>query len=111
MLIAVSEHPSAVGEIFNCCGPAPTRGSEFAEVVKRLVPGIKVEYGFPWSMAQGGEISFSMEKAGKLIDFEPRYSLADSIRAIKDWVDAGGLEENKAAADRSYGGGVDSAKE
>ena len=34
MHIAAAEHPGAVGEIFNCCGPAPTRGSEFIEIVQ-----------------------------------------------------------------------------
>ena len=107
MFIAVAEHPKAVGEIFNCCGPGPTRGSEFAEVVKNLVPGIKVEYGFPWSMAQGGEISFSMSKAKKLVGFEPKYTLEDAIKSIKDWIDAGGLTEGKKkASDASYGTGV-----
>lgn len=90
MHIVASEHPNAVGEIFNCCGPAPTRGSEFAEIITRIVPGIEVEVGFPWSMAQGGEISFDMSKAKRLLDFEPQYTLEDAIWSIKEWVDAGG---------------------
>ena len=106
MFLAVSEHPKAVGEIFNCCGPAPTRGSEFAGVVKELVPGIKVEYGFPWSMAQGKEVSFSIDKAKKLLGFEPIYTLADAVKNIKEWIDKGGLVEKKSARDKSYGAGV-----
>jgi nucleoside-diphosphate-sugar epimerase len=74
--------------------------------VKRLVPGIKVECGFPWSMAQGGEISFSMEKAKKLLGFVPEYTLEDAIRSIKEWVDAGGLTEGSSGARESFGGGV-----
>jgi nucleoside-diphosphate-sugar epimerase len=109
MFLAVLEHPRAVGEIFNCCGPAPTRGSEFIEIVKKLVPGIEVDVGFPWSMAQGGEIAFSMEKAKKLLGFEPIYDLAASIKSIKDWVDAGGLTEAGADEDKSYGAGVSRA--
>jgi nucleoside-diphosphate-sugar epimerase len=107
MHIVVSEHPNAVGEIFNCCGPAPTQGSEFAAIVERIVPGMKVECGFPWSMAQGNEIAFDMSKAKRLLGFEPRYTLDDSIRSIKEWVDAGGLEEEETPeTDRAYGGGV-----
>ena len=109
MFLTVLEHPRAVGEIFNCCGPAPTRGSEFIEIVKKLVPGIEVDVGFPWSMAQGGEIAFSMEKAKKLLGFEPIYDLAASIKSIKDWVDAGGLTEAGADEDKSYGAGVSRA--
>jgi nucleoside-diphosphate-sugar epimerase len=106
MHIVAGEHPKAVGEIFNCCGAQPTRGDEFAAIVRSIVPGITVECGFPWSMAQGGEISFDMSKAKKLLDFVPLYSLEDSIRSIKDWVDAGGLQEDKPLSDRNFTGGV-----
>jgi nucleoside-diphosphate-sugar epimerase len=94
MHIVAGEHPNAPGEIFDCCGPTPTRGSEFAEVVERLVPGIKVEYGFPWSLAQGGEIYFTMSKAKELLDFEPQYSFEETLLSIKQWIDAGGLDES-----------------
>lgn len=106
MFIAAAEHSGTVGEIFNCCGPGPTRGSEFADVVKEFVPGIQVECGFPWSMAQGGEISFSMEKARKLMGFEPKYAMKDSIRYIKEWIDADGLSEETSSMDKAYGAGV-----
>jgi UDP-glucose 4-epimerase len=107
MHVVAGEHPNAVGEVFNCCGPAPTRGSEFAEVVERIAPSIEVELGFPWSMAQGGEVAFDMSKAKQLLGFEPQYSLEDSIRSIKEWVDAGGLdEEAPGAGDCAYGSGV-----
>ncbi len=107
MFLAVLDHPRAVGEIFNCCGPTPTRGTEFIEIVRKAVPGIEVEVGFPWSTAQGGEIAFSMSKAKRLLGFEPIYRLADSIKHIKEWVDAGGLEkEPVAASDAAYGAGV-----
>lgn len=93
MHIVAGEHPNAPGEIFNCCGPTPTRGSEFAEIVERLVPGIEVEYGFPWSLAQGGEIYFTMAKAKKVLDYEPAYSFEETLGSIKQWVEAGGLAE------------------
>jgi nucleoside-diphosphate-sugar epimerase len=106
MHLVAAEHPGAVGQIFNCCGPAPTRGSEFAAAVRAVVPGIKVECGFPWSMAQGGEVAFDMSKAKGLLDFVPQYSLADSVRSIKEWVDTGGLKEESVAKPESFGAGV-----
>jgi nucleoside-diphosphate-sugar epimerase len=107
MLIAVSEHDAAVGEFFNCCGPCAVRGSEIAGWVQELVPEIEAVYGFPWSMAQGDEIEFSMKKAKKLIGFEPQYSMKDSIGYIKEWIDSGGLTEGISEADKELGLGVE----
>jgi hypothetical protein len=56
-------------------------------------------------MAQGGEIVFDMSKARRLIDFEPKYTLADAIQSIKDWVDSGGLEAEQVV-ERDFGSGV-----
>jgi UDP-glucuronate 4-epimerase len=107
MHLVLGKHPKAVGEIFNCAAKEPTRGTEFIEIVKKIVPGIKVECGFAWSMAQGNEISLSMEKAKKILDFEPLYTLEDAIKSIKDWVDAGGLEGDKGGAkDSAFLAGV-----
>lgn len=86
MFFAIATHPRAIGEIFNCIGPSPIRGYEFAEIIKNLFGNIEVEYGFPWSMAQGQEICFSMAKAKDVIGFEPIYTLEDSIRSIKEWI-------------------------
>ena len=107
MHIAAAEHPGAVGEIFNCCGPGPTRGNEFAAAVEEAVPGIVVEYGFPWSMAQGGEIAFDMSKAKRLINFVPQYTVEDSVRSIKEWIDAGGLQEETLGGKETFGKGVE----
>lgn len=93
MFIVVTEYPKAIGEIFNCAGPGPIRGSEFAAIVKDLIPSIKVKYGFPWSMAQGNEMALDMSKAEKLIDFKPKYTMVETIKSIKEWIDSGGLEK------------------
>ncbi|GAF99984.1 unnamed protein product, partial [marine sediment metagenome] len=93
MFIATAEHPKAIGEAFNCAGPEPIRGFEFAAIVKNLVADIKIEYGFPWSMAQGNEIAIDMTKAEKLINYKPKYTMVETIKNIKDWVDSGGLEK------------------
>ncbi len=106
MHIAAGEHPKAPGEVFNCCGPGPTRGSEFAAILENIIPGIQVETGFPWSMAQGGEIEFDMSKAERVLDFTPRYSMRETIESIKAWVDAGGLEEDRPESDSAYSSGV-----
>ena len=106
MFICAAEHAAAIGQIFNCCGPRPTRGAEFARIVEGIVPGIRVEYGYSWSMAQGGEIAFDMSKAKRLLGFEPTYSLADSIKNIKDWIDAGGLKGKQTASHETFGSGV-----
>jgi nucleoside-diphosphate-sugar epimerase len=37
MFLVASEHPRAVGEIFNCCGLAKL-GREFIEIVQRFLP-------------------------------------------------------------------------
>lgn len=91
MHITVAEHPAAVGEIFNCCGPTPTRGAEFAAIVERLSPGVEVAYGFPWSLAQGGEIYFTMGKAKRLLGYEPHFAFAETLGGIRQWIDGGGL--------------------
>jgi len=105
MFLVAAQHPGAVGEVFNCVGPKPTCGDELRDIVQRVQPGIQVDFGFPWSMAQGGQIAFSMEKAKRLMGFVPQYSMADSIQAIKAWIDAGGLKAAAKPAEK-FGGGV-----
>ena len=92
MHLLTGEHPAAVGETFNCCASQATRGSEFAAIVESLVPGIQAAFGFPWSMAQGGEIEFDMSKMKRLLGFAPQYTLRDAVQSIYDWVQAGGLK-------------------
>ena len=90
MHIVAGEHPDVVGEIFNCCGPVPSRGPEFSTAIQHVVPGIKVETSF---LLRGTAVAHSMSKAKRLIGFEPQYSLVDSLQSIVDWVNAGGLVE------------------
>ena len=105
MHLIASEHEKAIGEIFNCCGSNPTTGKEFGDAIKKYIPEINVKCGFPWSMAQGGEISFSMEKAKDMIGFVPNYSIDDSVKSIIEWIDSPDYETfNKN--DISFGDGV-----
>lgn len=105
MCFAAYEHPSAVGEIFNCAGPAPTKGSELSEIVKNLVPGIEVRYGYPWSMAQGGKIWFDMGKAERLLGYKPVYDMKSSIENIYQWACENDLQAVKT--EEEYGAGVE----
>jgi UDP-glucuronate 4-epimerase len=109
MFLVAAEHPASAGQIFNCVGAQPTTGHEFVQAIQRLVPDIKVEFGFPWSMAQGQQLCFDMSKAKALIGFEPKYNLFESIRSIKEWIDAGGLSEAGAESDR-FATGVTQSK-
>jgi len=99
LLIECAENPAADGEVFNCCGAdAMTSGADFEAIMKKLVPGIEVEFNFPWSMAQGGVVYFSMEKAKRVLGYEPVYTLEDSLASIKEWYEAGGLEATEERA-------------
>jgi len=91
MHIEAGIHPAAVGETFNCCAERATRGHEFAEYVKELSPDAAVEFGYPWSMAQGGEIEFDMSKMKNLLGFVPRHTVRDAVRSVFEWTQSGGL--------------------
>lgn len=101
MHVIAAEHPAAAGQTFNCCAARATRGSEFAACVTELAPGAEVAFGFPWSMAQGGEIEFDMSKAKRLLGFEPKFTLRDAVRSIHEWAQRGGLEvKSRVGADQ-----------
>lgn len=104
MIIHASISSNAEGEIFNCCGEKPTTGYEFKEIIQKHFPWIKVECGFPWSMAQGKVIEFSMKKAQDYMDFTPLYTLEDSIIYIKKWINSGGLQKHIPEQDRYTAG-------
>lgn len=105
MMIHLAHNDEANGQIFNCCGVSSITGEEFARVIHEFYPDIVVETGFPWSMAQGHEIAFSMQKAKELLGFEPIYTVRDSIEYIKAWIDAGGLK-HKVERGEKFGEGV-----
>lgn len=105
MLIFTAKSPASAGEIFNCCGPRAITGREFEAIIHKFYPEITVECGFPWSMAQGNQISFSMDKAKQVMAFEPKYDLEASIAYIKEWIDKGGLLES-FSKDREFTKGV-----
>lgn len=91
MHIHCAEHDAASGQIFNCVGPKSSTGYDLADAIHKYFPDIEVVTGFPWSQAQGGQIEFSMEKAKHVIGFVPEYTIEDSIKYIKEWIDNNGL--------------------
>lgn len=91
MHIDVANHPGADGQVFNCCAAKATRGHEFASYVKEVAPVATVDYGYPWSMAQGGEIEFDMSKLKQTTGFVPQYTVRDAVRSIYEWTLSGGL--------------------
>lgn len=93
MLLVAAENSEVHGEIFNCCGPKPVLGGEFEASIKSLIANIQVKYGYPWSLAQGGQLYFDMSKAKKFLGFAPRYDVLDSLKYIISWIEAGGLRE------------------
>jgi len=106
--ITAGEHSKAAGEIFNIAAKKPTTGNNFIEAMKKVDPEVEIEFGFPWSMTQGGQLYFETKKAKELIGFETKYDLVDSLQSIKDWIDSGGLEEDeRGAMDNKYGTGID----
>lgn len=110
MIIHASHCKNAEGEIFNCCAQNSTTGYEFEKIIHRHFPWIEVRCGFPWSMAQGDKIEFSMKKAREVLDFTPVYTLDDSVCNIKDWINAGGLR-NKNIPSETFTDGIKSKEE
>ena len=60
-----------VGRYSTVAGPSAISGREFADIVRNHFPGVAVDVGFPWSMAQGGKIAFSMKKGERFDRFHP----------------------------------------
>jgi len=87
MHIAAAENEKSTGEIFNCCGPEPFTGEEFRKIIEDLCPGIKIKLDFPYSISGGDKLYFDMRKAEELLDFKPKYKLADSMKYLKMWID------------------------
>ncbi|MBL7047743.1 MAG: NAD(P)-dependent oxidoreductase [Candidatus Marinimicrobia bacterium] len=111
MHIVLGEHQDALGEIFNCCAKKASSGADFKKIIHKISPNKEIEFGYPWSMAQGHEIQFSMEKAKKILGFEPKYSLEDSILNIYEWAQdfnfsCDSVNQNKEA----YEAGIVSSK-
>lgn len=98
-----AHHPGAVGEIFNCCGPTPTSGRDLVDAIREQYPKASVRFefppsdaetktGYPWSPASDGQLTFDMSKARRIMGFEARYSIADTIRATREWIKTHGLD-------------------
>jgi len=60
-------------------------------------------------LRKGNKIEFSMDKAKRVLGFEPAHSLEDSVLAIKEWIEAGGLEVDNITTSKKFGSGVKTA--
>lgn len=87
MHIRAAESEKSTGEVFNCCAKEPFSGEDFKKIIENMYPKTKILLGFPWSLSQGDKLYFDMSKAKKLLNFEPKYNLVDSIDNIKIWID------------------------
>ena len=110
MCLAAYKSKNSNGEIFNCAGPSALKGQEMAGIVQEIVPGIKVEYGYPWSMAQGGEIAFDMSKADELMGFKPCFDMEQSIENIYKWALREKNEILKREKDDQFTAGIKNKK-
>ena len=85
--IATAKCDKSAGEIFVCCGPSPVTRNEYEALINDIVPGAKVEYGYPGDNIQKRRLVFTCEKAKRIIGFEPLYDMRASLQSIKDWAD------------------------
>jgi nucleoside-diphosphate-sugar epimerase len=80
--------PAAAGQIFNVGNPdAATDTNGLAELVVSLVPGATVRYG----NVSRAEVFYRIpviEKARKILAFEPRVGLAEGLRRTIEWTTA-----------------------
>jgi len=83
----------AAGQVFNIGNPAASVDTnELAELVAALVPGARVE---PGDVARA-EVAYRtpvIEKARRLLGFDPVVSLAEGLTRTLDWTRAGLREE------------------
>jgi nucleoside-diphosphate-sugar epimerase len=77
--------PAAAGEVFNIGNPdAATDTNGLAELIVSLVPGAKVRPGNV-SRAEVVYRTPIIEKARKILAFEPRVSLAEGLKRTIEW--------------------------
>jgi UDP-glucose 4-epimerase len=84
--LIASEHPAAPGQVFNVCTGAEIRVLDLVQILMDLFPSAPQPVFMP---ARSGDIYRSVGnpgKAGKLLGFEPKTTLADGLRAVVEWM-------------------------
>lgn len=80
----VIRHPAARGEIFNLTYGQGRKISELADLVKKHFPDIDVEY-LPKDNLTPDRGTLSIEKAKKLIDYNPQYPIEKGYEQYIQW--------------------------
>lgn len=77
--------PAAANEIFNITRGEGRSLKEFAEILKKYVPDLKVEEA-PQLEPVPKRGSLDISKARKILGYEPKYSLDDGIKEYYDFI-------------------------
>ena len=78
-IFLAATHPAAKGETFNVTRGGSRSLRDVIDIIKESVPGLSVEYGpVPSYMPKRGTLS--IEKARKLLGYEPEYDLERGVK-------------------------------
>jgi len=83
-VIKVIEHPNAINQIFNITYGEGREIREMAEVVQGNFPSVSVEY-LPKDALTPDRGTLSIEKAKRLIGYDPQYSLEKGYQEYINW--------------------------
>jgi len=83
-VVKVIEHPNSLNQIFNITYGQGREIREMAELVKEHFPKIEVEYLAKDSLTPDRG-TLSVEKAKRLIGYDPQYNLEKGYREYIDW--------------------------
>ena len=83
-VIRIIEHPDAQNQIFNITRGEGRTIKEMAEIVKKNFPSVEIEY-LPKDALTPDRGTLSIEKAKKLIGYNPQYSLEKGYQQYIDW--------------------------
>ncbi len=86
-VIKVIEHPNAINQIFNITYGEGREIREMAKIVKSNFPSVEVEY-LPKDTLTPDRGTLSIEKAKKLIGYNPQYSLENGYQEYIHWYKA-----------------------
>lgn len=83
-VVKVIEHPNAINQIFNITYGQGREIREMANIVKQSFPEIQVEY-IPKDVLTPDRGTLSVDKAKRLIGYEPQYPLEKGYKEYINW--------------------------
>jgi nucleoside-diphosphate-sugar epimerase len=83
-VVRIIEHPKAINEIFNITYGQGREIREMAELVQESFPSIKIEY-LPKDSLTPDRGTLSIDKAKRLIGYEPKYALEVGYKEYIKW--------------------------